>query len=311
MVDSYRIKLIKQASLIAIIGNGILAVLKISVGCYFETLSVIGDGVDSSSDIILSLATFFATTIIAMPADKKHSYGHSRAETLTTTILSFIIFFAGIQLSYSSILRIFSKEVLLVSNLYLVSIIVFSILGKFFLSLVLNKYGKKTDSSMIIANAKNMQSDILISFAVLVGIVFTFYFKNSIIDSVIAFLIGLWIIKTGLTIFIEMKTELMDGCSDPDVYEKIFEAVNSVGGAFNPHRVRVRKLANMYVIDLDVEVDPNLTVFHAHEIAVNVEDSIQQSLLNVYDIVVHIEPIGNVENEKYGLSSKDLDGNYE
>ncbi len=309
--ETYRIKLIKKASIIAIAGNAVLAILKISVGYYSGSLSVIGDGVDSSADIILSMATFFAATIIAMPPDKKHPYGHRRAETLATTILSFVIFFAGIQLLYSSVLKIFSDEVFSLPHELAIYVTSFSIFGKLFLSLILNSYGKKANSTMTIANAKNMQADILISIGVLAGLFITYLFKNPIIDSIIALIVGLWIIKTGLGIFRDMNTELMDGSSDIEIYEKIFKAVELVDGAFNPHRVRVRKLADMYVMDLDVEVDPLLTVLESHKIASDVENSIRDLIEDVYDIVVHIEPIGNVENEKYGLSIDDVGGDFE
>ena len=96
----------------------------------------------------------------------------------------------------------------------------------------------------------------------------------------------------------------MDGINDPSIYNKIFEAVFSVEGVHNPHRTRVRKLSNMYVIDLDIEVNGDLTVHEAHEIAKKVEKKISENIDNIYDIIVHIEPLGNVEHrEKFGLSN--------
>jgi len=112
--------------------------------------------------------------------------------------------------------------------------------------------------------------------------------------------------KTAFEIFLETSNELMDGIEDPSVYNKIFNAVCAVDGVFNPHRTRVRKLANMYIIDLDVEVRGSLTVTQAHEIAKKIELVIRESVENVYDIMVHIEPLGNIEKqEKYGLSRND------
>ena len=61
-------------------------------------------------------------------------------------------------------------------------------------------------------------------------------------------------------------------------------------GALNPHRTRIRKFANYYLIDIDIEVARDLTVAQAHIISQKVEDAIKRRLLNVYDIMVHIEP---------------------
>ena len=88
-----------------------------------------------------------------------------------------------------------------------------------------------------------------------------------------------------------------------DIREWIFEAVEKVPGACNPHRVRSRQIGNMYMIVLDIETDGELTLNEAHEIANNVEVSIKQNIENVYDIVVHIEPIGKHHSEeKFGLN---------
>ncbi len=77
--------------------------------------------------------------------------------------------------------------------------------------------------------------------------------------------------------------------------------------ALNPHRTRIRKFANYYLIDIDIEVARNLTVAQAHLISQKVEDAIKLRLRNVYDIMVHIEPEGNVEHtEKYGLKRESL-----
>jgi divalent metal cation (Fe/Co/Zn/Cd) transporter len=88
----------------------------------------------------------------------------------------------------------------------------------------------------------------------------------------------------------------------------VFDAVNSVSGAGNPHRTRVRRLASFLDIDLDIEVDGRVSVREAHDIAQAVESAIKQRIDNVYDIVVHVEPTGGGEHEEqYGLNERCLD----
>jgi divalent metal cation (Fe/Co/Zn/Cd) transporter len=110
--------------------------------------------------------------------------------------------------------------------------------------------------------------------------------------------------KEGFLIFMESNVELMDGVDDSTVYYKIFDAVEEVEGAHNPHRVRLRKHADQYVIALDVEVDPEITIARGHKIAKEVENNIKGKITNTYDVMVHTEPLGNVEQEKFGLSRK-------
>lgn len=93
---------------------------------------------------------------------------------------------------------------------------------------------------------------------------------------------------------------------DVNVYNKIFEAVEKVPGASNPHRVRSRMIGNLYMITLDIEVNPQITITQAHEIADAVEKSIINSVDNVYDILVHVEPAGKCQTgEKFGVD-KDM-----
>ena len=79
-----------------------------------------------------------------------------------------------------------------------------------------------------------------------------------------------------------------------------------IPGASNPHRVRSRMIGNLYMITLDIEVNPQITITQAHEIAESVEKSIKSSIDNVYDILVHVEPAGECQtNEKFGID-KDM-----
>ena len=288
---------------IAIGGNAVLAAVKIAAGLLGGSLAVLGDGIDSTTDIVASGITLFATYIISKPPDRKHPYGHFRAETLASKALSFIIFFVGAQLAVSTVHRLIGGEYGQVPEPLAFYAAAVSIVGKIGLTFMLIRFGKRLESSMLIANGKNMRSDILISVGVVVGVVFTRLFGLPVLDAVTALLISAWIMKTAFGIFMESNVELMDGVEDQSVYQVIFAAVHEVDGAANPHRARVRRLSQMYLIDLDIEVDGSKTVTESHEIAVKVEELIKSRLENVYDIMVHVEPEGLIEeSERYGLS---------
>ena len=295
-------KIIRRASLVGIVGNAFLAVAKISAGLLSGSYALIGDGIDSTSDIIGSVISLYTVSIISKPPDRNHPYGHSRAETLATSLLAFIMFFVGFELLRTSFSHLFEEEGRVVPSSLALIVTGVSIVGKFFLAFYLKQKGRKIESVMLIANGKNMQNDIVISSGVLVGLGVTLITGISLIDSIIAIAISLYILYTALTIFVEINTELMDSVKEKEVYQTIFQAVHDTRGAVNPHRTRVRKLASFYVIDLDIEVDGNITVTEAHEIAVEAEKNIKEKLDNVFDIMVHVEPKGNEEDEQYGLS---------
>ena len=74
--------------------------------------------------------------------------------------------------------------------------------------------------------------------------------------------------------------DLMDGIDDTELYCQLFDAVKTVQGAYNPHRVRARKIGSYYMVNLDIEVDPTLSVKAAHDIARSVEKSLKSSRNN-------------------------------
>ncbi len=307
MEDSIsRDKVMIRTSWVSTIGNAILSIAKIVIGLVSGSLAVLGDGIDSATDAVISIVMVFTARIMNRPPSRKYVFGYEKAESIATKILSLIIFYAGAQMFVSSIQRIFSSEPRALPGMLAIFVTVFSILGKYVLAAYQMKQGKKINSSMLIANAKNMQNDVLISVGVLLGLFFTFILHMPILDSITGLIISIFIIKTSFGIFMDSNVELMDGVKDESVYDKIFEAVDRVPGASNPHRVRSRQIGNMYMIDLDIEADGDMTLNEAHSIADAVEQSIKETIENVYDIVVHIEPAGKCHAaEKFGID-KDM-----
>jgi cation diffusion facilitator family transporter len=301
-----RARLIKIASLTALFGNTLLASAKIGIGIYAHSLAVIGDGIDSSMDVLIAIMTLVVSRIIARPADADHPWGHGRAETVATTLLSCVLFFAGAQLIINSGREIISGAEREVPSMPALIVTLVSIAGKLLLAWSQYVFGKKANSPMLTANAKNMSADVLLSAGVLAGLGLSVFFNIALIDSLAALLVGVWVIKSALGIFLEANTELMDGGSGKELYQAVFDAVKSVEEAGHPHRVRMRRIAGKWDIDIDIEVPPNMKVIEAHWIAYKVETAIKKQIENVYDIMIHVEPAGNIEDEGYGLSEETL-----
>ena len=300
--------LVRRAATISLVGNAALAVSKIVAGFIAGSLAVVGDGVDSSTDVIISIVALAAAAISAKPSDKEHPYGHARAETTATTILAFFIFFAGAQLFLSTIHELRSGTPRGVPGALALWVTAVSIAGKLALAWTQRIAGRKTGSAMLMANAKNMRNDVVISASVLVGLALSTLLRAPIADSMMALFVGLWVMKSATGVFSEANDEIMDGKADPALYRSVFDAVRSVPGAGNPHRARVRRLASLYDIDLDIEIDGRKTVREAHEIAQSVERAIKDRIDGVYDIVVHVEPAGSGEHEEqYGLNERRLE----
>lgn len=297
-----------RTSWVVIAGNLILAALKLFFGFMSGSFAVIADGIDSTTDIVSSLVVLVAARIITRPPNVRFPYGYRKADTIAAKVLSFMIFFAGAQLGYSTLKIFIEGGSMAVPSAAAIWITVVSIIGKALLALLLFRSGRITESLMLIANAKNMRNDILISVSVLCSLLFTIWLQQPLIDRIIALGISVFIMYVAFRIFMRTNLELMDGIDNTEVYCKLFEAVGKVNGAKNPHRVRARKIGIYYMVSMDIEVDPELTIRAAHEIARKVEKHIKTDLKHIYDVMVHVEPLGNVEtDEKFGIRESDIE----
>lgn len=298
-------KLLIRASWISTIGNAILSAAKIIIGFTAGSLAVLGDGIDSATDVAISIVMIFTARIMSRPPSKQYAFGYEKAEGIATKVLSIIIFYAGIQMLISSIRCLFSEETKVLPTSIAIYVTIFSIIGKLLLASYQYRQGKRINSSLLMANAVNMRNDVIISTGVLIGLVFTFVLKLPILDTITGLIISLFILRSSIKIFMDSSVELMDGVKDMNIYDTIFTAVQKVPGAGHPHRVRSRMIGNLYIITLDIEVDPDITVMQGHEIAEEVENSIKDSVKNVYDIIVHVEPAGRSQvGEKFGVDEE-------
>lgn len=296
-----------KASWISIIGNALLALLKVVFGMLAGSLAVVADGIDSIEDVITSLITLIAANVISRPPNIKFPYGYGKAETIATRILALIIFMAGVELAIVAIRKMITGITFEISLPLAVSVTIISIICKVLLSFHLFKIGNRINCQMLIANAKNMQNDVLISFSVLIGLISSHIFKMPVIDSIAALIVSAWILKVAIQIFLQTNLELMDGTKDYKIYDQIFKAIDSVEGVQNPHRVTVRNIGYKLKIGVDIEVDGNLTLKRAHEISHEVEQSIKSRIDDLFDVSIHVEPIGdNTEEKEYGISRDSL-----
>ncbi|HJX71205.1 MAG TPA: cation diffusion facilitator family transporter [Bacteroidales bacterium] len=298
---------IKKASWIGMAGNALLAAAKVIAGLISGSLAVVADGIDSLSDIFTSLITLVASRILSKPPDIRFPYGYGKADTIATKGLSFIILFAGAQLAITTVRKLIQGTVTELPTKLAIVVTIISIIGKLLLAWHQKKIGRKTSSNMLIANGRNMQNDVLISTSVLTGLFFTFVLKMQVIDSIAALLVSIWIIKVGFEIFMQSNIDLMDGTDDCSIYNEIFTAIEHVEGAHNPHRVRARKIGDKIMVNVDIEVDGNITLQQAHDIAHKIEASIKSRIDNIFDVAVHMEPLGDKTAEKkFGLSKDSL-----
>ncbi len=304
--DLSRQTALKTAALVGIFANGCLAIVKIALGLMANSLAVVADGVDTATDTVNSFIALWATRVMGRPPNAHYPFGYGRAEAVATKTISFVIFYAGAQIIFETLSRILTHEMGELPSFLAFWAVGISLVAKLGLAMYFWQVGKRQNSAMFRANAINMQSDVGLSLGVLLSILSTQYFQTPLIDWIFALLLGGWIIKNAVEIYLSSSSELMDGNDDVTLYSQIIRAAETVEGAINPHHVRLRKLANLYSIDLHVEVDGALTVNEGHAICERVEEAIRGQMSDVYDVNIHLEPMGNEERETFGVCRQTL-----
>lgn len=296
-------KKLRQVAIIAVATNLLLAVLKVTVGLIFKSMAVLADGIDTSTDILTSSTMLLATIISRRPPDKEHPYGHQKAENIGAKIISFVVFYAGVSLLIESLHRLITGRYQVLEGFLPLLVAVLSVAGKTFLFTIEYSTGKKYKSNSMIAEAKNMRNDILLS-----GLVFLGVGLNKIglawMDPLIGVVMSGIIIKVAWEVFEENAHELMDGLKEEEmwIYENIFKVCKECG-ALNPHKVRVRKVGGKFDIDMDIEVTGTMSVKEAHDITKCIKRKLSDTK-EIYDVVIHVEPEENDETEPFGLSEK-------
>jgi cation diffusion facilitator family transporter len=293
-----RDRILLRTSWVSTVGNTVLSATKIVVGYVAGSIAVVGDGIDSATDIAISLVMVFTASLIRRPPNRKYVYGYDKAEGIATKVLSLLIFYAGVQVLVTSggevieAIRGTGKDAApgTMPGMAAIHVTIFSIVAKLGLTAYQARQARRASSMLLKANARNMLNDVYLSAGVLFGLFCTFVLEMPVLDAVTGLLVSFFIIRSSFHIFKESNVELMDGVGDESVYARIFEAVEKVPGAHNPHRVRSRQVGGMFLVTLDVEVDGEITLREAHAIADAVEASVKERVENVYEVIVHVEP---------------------
>lgn len=286
-----------KVTLISIMWNIILTLIKILGGVVGKSNAMIADGLHSASDIISSLGVLIGNKIARTPHDKEHNYGHEKAETLVSFLLSMLLIYVSLKISFNGLNSLLHLENIQVPTFLPLVISVISIGIKEYQYRITIKVAKKINSPSLKADAWHHRSDALSSVAAFIGIGGSLLgFKA--LDPIATVVVGLFVAKVGLDIFKEAINELMDYSIDEKDESQIISIANSTKGVLNIGELRTRKHGSMAYVDLTICVNKDLTVLEGHEIANKLEISILEELQIVKGITVHVEPCINCDEYK-------------
>jgi cation diffusion facilitator family transporter len=278
----------KKVMVISAILTLFIAVLKGIVGYISGSVALTADALHSLSDVLGPIAVYFGLKLAQKEPNNRFPYGYSRAETLASLVVSIIIFITGVETLRQSIEK-FSNPTPIHHHFAVIFAVLVSLAITYYLYVYKTKVGKEIGSDAMISEGSHSLMDSYTTVAVLIAVVGS-YFGYYILEPIVGGIISIIVISLGLKMIKNDLYSLMDFC-DEEVLEQIKEIALSVRGVEGVHHLKARKSGPFIFCDMHIEVDENLSFKSAHKISEDVVDKIKESIKNISDITVHIDPI--------------------
>ncbi|MDO5348249.1 MAG: cation diffusion facilitator family transporter [Bacillota bacterium] len=269
--------------------NVFLSLIKLVAGFIGHSASMISDGVHSLSDVISSIGVFIGLKISQKPADYEHPYGHEKFEAVLSKILAFLLFMTGLSIGLSAIQTIISKSYVEPQLIALWAAIL-SIAVKEWMYHYTMRQAKKIESTALAADAWHHRSDALSSIGALIGIVGA-RLGYPILDPLAALVITIIILKVAIDIFVDATNQVIDKAASPEVIDEIIKYIQSVDGVLAIDSLKTRIHSNRIYVDLEISVDPTLSLIDAHAIAEAVHYQLEQNIHKIKHCTVHVNPL--------------------
>lgn len=278
----------ERSVFLIIVVNTALFAIKFISGVFGKSQALIADSFHTASDVLTSLAVLTGFIYASHPADLHHPYGHGKAESVAAKIVSLVLIALGLKVAYDAsrllILQELHRPHQITLWVVLLSIAIKEIQFRYAL-----RYGKKIQSTSLIADAWHHRSDVISSIAALIGIAGA-RLGLEILDPIAGIVVGIFIVKIGFGVFHTAFDELLDSALPREITERIEKLTLETEGVERVTVLKARKLGLDILVDMTIEVDKNTTVENSHLITAMVRRAVLNNVANAKDVLIHVEP---------------------
>jgi len=279
-----------RTTLLGIVANAILAVLKGTAGFLGNSYVLIADAIESTSDVLGSIVIYTGLRVAAKPRDVNHPYGHGKAEPLAAVAVALALFAAAIIILVQSVREIITPHH--APAPFTLAVLLVTVIAKESLYRFAFRVSEDIHSIAVRTDAWHHRSDAITSAAAFVGITVALVggegFESA--DDLAAMFVSAIIAYNAYRLFLPAVGEVMDVAPSPHIEEELRRVAGAVDGVRALDKCLVRKMGLEYYVDLHVVVDGSLSVERGHEIGHTVKDAIRASNPKITDVLVHVEP---------------------
>ncbi len=276
----------KKISILGIIANFFLFIIKIIVAISSRSQGLLADAINSGTDIFTSVMTYIGNRMANKPRDKEHPYGHGKVEYVFTLVISVCMIFLSFRILQNAVYALVVKDKLIYSS-YLVLVCVITIIIKLLLYIYTIKIGKKYENLLITAASEDHRNDILISIATLIGVICSKY-NLYYVDSIVGIIISIWITYVAIRLFLSAYYVLIDTDISDELKEKIINVIKKNNNC-KIDSIKSRPIGTKYILLIEISVEENFTLEEGHSIAENIKKQVCKTD-KIADAIVHVNP---------------------
>ena len=282
------------ASIVGICCNILLFCVKLAIGLFSHSISVMADAFNNLSDAASSIIGFVGVKMAEKPADEEHPFGHGRIEYISAFIVAFLVIQVGFSLFKTSIGKIREPEPMSFHGITIV-ILLISIGVKLWMGLFNSRLGRRIDSKVMMATAADSLGDVTTTAATIVSLlVFGIWGAN--LDGIIGLIVSVVVMFAGYNIAKDTLAPLIGEAIDPEVYKKISRFVESYDGIIGSHDLIVHNYGpSRSMASIHAEVPSDVDIEASHEVIDRIERDAMKKM-NLF-LVIHMDPI-EVNNEQ-------------
>ncbi|MDN0120109.1 cation diffusion facilitator family transporter [Yersinia frederiksenii] len=290
-----RFRAARKSTWISVLVNCFLTLGQVITGIFSGSQGLIADGIHSLSDLVADFVVLIANHKSKKDPDDDHHYGHHRYENGASLILGAILLIVGIGMLWSAANKIQHPEAIPQVHIIALWVALAALVFKELLFRYMLAVATRVKSSMLVANAWHARSDAASSLVVSLGIIGNLLgFK--FLDPVAALIVGLIVTKMGYSFMSDSLHDLMDRAVDIETEEKIKTTLLATPGVDGIHDLKTRKMGDLVIVDVHLEIDGNLSVKEGHDIAVTARNAVLDNH-HVLNVMTHVDP-SNINNKK-------------
>ncbi len=280
----------RRSTLVSVFVNIGLTAVQAVIGVMAGSQALVADALHSLSDLVSDFVVLFAGHHSRKGADTDHPYGHQRFETAASLAIGALLLTVGVGMLWAAVGKIQHPSGVRPVHTVALWAALGALVAKELLFRYMLRVAQRVRSSMLAANAWHARSDAASSLVVALGVGGNLLGYH-VLDPVAAIVVGLMVSRMGLQFGWDALSDLMDRAADEDTVAELRDAMLETPGVLGLHDLKTRKMGDMILVDVHLEIQADLTVEQGHTIATEARRRAMARDDDVLNVMTHVDPV--------------------